>query len=122
MFGLVPRALHKALQRDYDKAFHLMASAQKRAETAERLVEEKDRAILQLQGLVAQYRDGHPDAPLSYQPATGDARLQQLLALSEKARGALDAERTELIRINVQLTHEVAELRGAAAPAEGSRS
>ena len=96
--------------------------AAKRAE-AERRVDEKDAAILRLQSLVAHHRDEHPDTPIQYQPAAGDSRLRQRLDLSERARRALDSDRSELIAANVQLTREVQQLRdelAAARAVEGS--
>ncbi|MFC7983860.1 hypothetical protein [Streptomyces sp. NPDC057336] len=96
--------------------------AAKRAE-AEQRVDEKDAAILRLQSLVAHHRDEHPDTPIQYQPAQGDARLRQRLDLSERARRALDSDRSELIAANVQLTREVQQLRdelAAARAVEGS--
>jgi hypothetical protein len=70
---------------------------------------------------IEQLRDAKPDAPLNYPaPSPEVVRLRQQLNLSEKARRALDADRSELIGINVQLTREVRELREAAV--EGAAS
>ncbi|WP_033307388.1 hypothetical protein RFN58_07135 [Streptomyces iakyrus] len=92
---------------------------------AERKLDEKDVAIARMQGLVEHHRDQHPDAPINYPaPSPETVRLKQQLSLSEKARRALDDDRSELIGVNVQLTREVRELRealaAATAPAEGS--
>lgn len=94
---------------------------------AERKLDEKDRVIARMQGLVEHHRDQHPDSPINYPaPSPEDVRLRQQLRLSEEARRALDADRSELIDHNVQLTWQVRELRealaAATAPAEGSRS
>jgi hypothetical protein len=106
----VPRA-------KYDEAVMLYLRERRRRLDVEEKLGEKDAAIRQMQGLVQHQRDQQPDAPLPYQPARGEARLQQLLALSEKARRALDADRSELITANVELTREVRELREALAAA-----
>ncbi|WP_322501777.1 hypothetical protein TR631_33640 [Streptomyces rochei] len=96
--------------------------ARRRTE-AEELAEQREKAIHRMQSLVAHHRDEHPDTPIQYQPAQGDARLRQRLDLSERARRALDTDRSELIAANVQLTREVQQLRdelAAARAVEGS--
>ena len=91
----------------------------KRREDAEQKLDEKDTAILRMQGLVEQHRDEHPTAPLPYPaPSPEIVRLKQQLHLSEQARRALDAQRSELIDANTALTREVHDLREA--PVEGS--
>lgn len=112
----VRRSKHDALRSLYQH------EARRRAE-AEQLADQRESAIHRLQSLVAHHRDEHPDTPIQYQPAQGDARLRQRLALSERARRALDTDRSELIAANVQLTREAQQLRDELASArtvEGS--
>lgn len=112
----VRRSKHDALRSLYER------ETRRRAE-AEQRVGEKDTVILRLQSLVAHHRDKHPDTPIQYQPAQGNARLRQRLDLSERARRALDTDRSELIAANVQLTRETQQLRdelAAARTVEGS--
>lgn len=96
--------------------------ARRRTE-AEELAAQREKTIHRMQSLVEHHRDEHPDTPIQYQPATGDARLRQQLRLSERARAALDATAGELTWVNTQLTHEVQQLRdelAAARAVEGS--
>ncbi|WP_370665374.1 hypothetical protein [Streptomyces sp. IBSBF 2507] len=104
----VRRSKHNALRSLYQH------EAKKRAE-AEQLADQRETAIHRMQSLVQHHRDEHPDTPIQYQPAVGDARLRQQLALSERARRALDTDRSELIAVNVDLTREVQQLREALA-------
>lgn len=78
-----------------------------RRRKAENLAAERLSTITRMAGELDRLRDAKPDSPLQ----TGNARLRQLLHLSEKARRALDADRSELIAVNVQLTRELHELR-----------
>ncbi|MGW5616214.1 hypothetical protein [Streptomyces sp. NPDC003877] len=108
----------------YDQLHRLYQGEVKRRQDTEHLLGEKDVAIARMQGLVEHHRDQHPDSPINYPaPSPENVRLRQQLRLSEKARRALDADRSELIQTNVQLTREVRELREAlaatSAPAEG---
>ncbi|MFE1205692.1 hypothetical protein ACFW5V_28810 [Streptomyces sp. NPDC058762] len=112
----VRRSKYNALRSLYQH------EAKKRAE-AEQLAAQRETAIHRMQSLVAHHRDEHPDTPIQYQPAQGDARLRQRLDLSERARRALDTDRSELIAANVDLTREVQQLRerlAAAGAVEGS--
>ncbi|WP_333744103.1 hypothetical protein [Streptomyces ardesiacus] len=112
----VRREKYARLERLYQHEARLRAEAEQR-------VDEKDAAILRMQSLVQHHRDEHPDTPIQYQPAQGDARLRQQLDLSERARRALDTDRSELIAANVQLTREAQQLReelAAARTVEGS--
>jgi hypothetical protein len=89
---------------------------------AVRLAEQRLTTIETQTAELAKLRDEKPATPISYpKPSPAAVRLLQLLSLSEKARRALDEDRSELIHVNVQLTREVRELReAAAAAAEGS--
>lgn len=104
----VSREKYARLHRLYEH------ETKKRAE-AEQLADQRETAIHRMQSLVQHHRDEHPDTPIQYQPAQGDARLRQQLALSERARRALDTDRSELIAVNVDLTREVQQLREALA-------
>jgi chromosome segregation ATPase len=114
----VTRARFDQLDRQLQREVKRRQDAE---QALEQLAADKQIAITRMQGLVEQHRDQHPDAPLNYlAPSPEVVRLRQQLALSEKARRALDAARSELIGTNVQLTREVRELREAAA--EGATS
>ncbi|MGW9058859.1 hypothetical protein [Streptomyces sp. NPDC055733] len=110
----VRRSKHDALRSLYEH------EARRRAE-AEQLADQRETAIHRLQSLVAHHRDEHPDTPIQYQPATGDARLRQRLELSERARAALDATALDLGRANVQLTRQVQELQDEIAARDDAR-
>lgn len=78
---------------------------------AEAQLAEKDAANQRLISQLQHHRDEHPDTPVAVQPAVGDARLVQLLALSEQARRALDAQLVTLTWANSLQEKELHELR-----------
>lgn len=77
----------------------------------EQKLAEKDAANERLIAQLQHHRDEYPDSPVAVQPAVGDARALQLLALSEGARRDLDARCLELHRVNVLQEHEIAQLQ-----------
>lgn len=111
----VSRARFEQMRRLYE------GQTAKRQE-AEDKAERQSAAILRLQSLVEHHRDEHPDSPVPVQPATGDARLVQELALSQRARKALDERVLELHRVNMHQEHELAALREQLAAVQGVAS
>ncbi|MCG0066526.1 hypothetical protein L0F81_25130 [Streptomyces tricolor] len=95
----------------YNDLRRSLAGESKRRQEAEQQVENQKTAITRLQAQLAHDRDEHPDSPVPVQPATGDARLVQQLALSERARKALDERVLELHRANMHQEHELTQLR-----------
>jgi hypothetical protein len=95
----------------HNRTLRILAGESRRRQEAEAKLVEKDTAILRLQSLVEHHRDEHPDAPVVVQPATGEARLVQQLALSERARKQLDQQCLTLHWANLQQEHELCQLR-----------
>ena len=104
----------------YNDQQRILAGERKRRHDAEQRLAEREAAILRLQSLVTHHRDEHPDAPVAVQPATGDARLVQQLALSERARKHLDAQCLTLHWTNVQLERELVQVREQLAEREAA--
>ncbi|MET8766373.1 hypothetical protein [Streptomyces sp. NPDC004658] len=92
----------------YNDLRRILDGESRRRQEAEDKVDRQTAAILRLQSLVEHHRDEHPDSPVPVQPATGDARLVQQLALSERARKALDEQILTLHWTNVVLERELA--------------
>ncbi|MFD0052987.1 hypothetical protein ACFVHR_04585 [Streptomyces sp. NPDC127168] len=105
----------------YARLERLLQHEARRRTEAEQLADQRETAIHRLQSLVEHHRDEHPETPIQYQPAVGDARLRQRLELSERARAALDATASELTWTNVQLTRQVQELQDELAARAAAR-
>jgi hypothetical protein len=86
-------------------------------EAAERKLDEKDAALLKMQGLVQHQRDQYPTAPLPYpQAPVGDAELRRQLALAKRALAETVDRCVALQDANVSLTEELrAQREGATA-------
>jgi hypothetical protein len=104
----------------FDRLDRLYLGEQKRRQEAEQKLAEKDAANLKLVALLQHHRDENPDSPVAVQPATGDARLTQLLALSEQARKHLDQQCLTLHWANLQQERELCQLREQLAEVQGA--
>ncbi|MFF8997093.1 hypothetical protein ACF1GW_30835 [Streptomyces achromogenes] len=83
------------------------ATVQRQATTIALFQSQRDDLRSQLQHL----QDEHPDTPVSVQPAVGDARVAQLLDLSERARRSLDEQVRRLHAANLVQEQEIVVLR-----------
>ncbi|MET9012273.1 hypothetical protein ABZX74_15345 [Streptomyces olivaceoviridis] len=95
----------------FDRVVRLLDGETRRRQEAEDKAARQTVTIQRLQSQVAHDQDEHPTTPVPVQPATGDARLVQQLALSERARKALDERVLELHRANMHQEHELTQLR-----------
>ncbi|MGW7785988.1 hypothetical protein [Streptomyces tricolor] len=95
----------------FDRIARLLDGETRRRQDAEDKVARQTVTIERLQAQVAHEQDEHPTTPVSVQPAVGDARLVQLLDLSERARRSLDAQCLDLHWTTVVQEREILQLR-----------
>ncbi|UOB09133.1 hypothetical protein MQE23_08715 [Streptomyces sp. HP-A2021] len=102
----------------HDEVVGLFFRERKRRLDAEKLSEEKDATISQLQALVQHHRDQKADAPLDYpKPGPVEVELRKQLALRDKTITVFVEERLELIRINDVLNQQLRDKAEALAEA-----
>ncbi|MEU3529398.1 hypothetical protein AB0E62_37095 [Streptomyces sp. NPDC038707] len=99
--------LQRALKVETGRRELAEAKIEQQATTIARFQAQRDDLRSQLQHL----QDEHPDTPVSVQPAVGDARVAQMLALSERARRSLDEQVRALHKVNMQQEQEIVVLR-----------